>query len=106
MIAAYFTGLFAGLGLIIAIGAQNAYVIRQGLLRRHVFAVATVCFVCDAVLIALGVAGLGALIAENRWLTAAAAWGGAAFLVLFGIRSAWSALSAQPQGLRRGGSRG
>jgi L-lysine exporter family protein LysE/ArgO len=98
MTAAYFTGLFAGLGLIVAIGAQNAFVIRQGLMRRQVFAVATVCFLCDAVLIALGVAGLGALIAANRWLTAAAAWGGAAFLVLFGLRAAWNALRSDHQG--------
>ena len=92
MTAAFLTGLFAGLGLIVAIGAQNAFVIRQGLLRRHVFAAATVCFLCDAILIALGVAGLGALIATNRWLTAAAAWGGAAFLILFGLRALWNAV--------------
>jgi len=98
MTAAFFTGLFAGLGLIVAIGAQNAFVIRQGLMRRHVFAVATVCFLCDAVLIAVGVAGLGALIAANRWLTAAAAWGGAAFLVAFGLRAAWNALRSDHQG--------
>jgi L-lysine exporter family protein LysE/ArgO len=98
MTAAYFTGLFAGLGLIVAIGAQNAFVIRQGLMRRHVFAVATICFLCDAVLIALGVAGLGALIAANRWLTIAAAWGGAAFLIFFGLRAAWNALRSDHKG--------
>jgi len=98
MTAAYFTGLFAGLGLIVAIGAQNAFVIRQGLMRRHVFAVATICFLCDAVLIALGVAGLGALIAANRWLTNAAAWGGAAFLILFGLRAVWNGLRSDHKG--------
>ncbi|MDH3232940.1 MAG: LysE/ArgO family amino acid transporter [Alphaproteobacteria bacterium] len=98
MTAAYFTGLLAGLGLIIAIGAQNAFVIRQGLLRQHVFVVATICFVCDAVLIALGVAGLGALIAASRWLTTAAAWGGAVFLVAFGLRAAWNALRRDHKG--------
>jgi L-lysine exporter family protein LysE/ArgO len=60
--------------------------------------VASICFLCDAVLIALGVAGLGALIAANRWLTAAAAWGGAAFLIVFGLRAAWNALRADHRG--------
>ncbi|MBZ0226995.1 MAG: LysE family transporter, partial [Bauldia sp.] len=55
-------GFLLGAGLIVAIGAQNAFVLRQGLLRRHVFAVATVCAVSDMVLIALGVAGLGSLV--------------------------------------------
>ena len=55
-------GFLLGASLIIAIGAQNAFVLRQGLQRRHVFAVATVCVVSDAVLIAAGVAGLGALV--------------------------------------------
>ncbi|HUT50962.1 MAG TPA: LysE/ArgO family amino acid transporter [Alphaproteobacteria bacterium] len=98
MTAAYFTGLLASLGLIVAIGAQNAFVIRQGLLRRHVFVVATICFLCDAVLIALGIAGLGALIAADRWLTAAAAWGGAIFLIVFGLRAAWNALRSDHKG--------
>ena len=99
MSAAFLTGLFTGLGLIVALGAQNAFVIRQGLLRRHVFAVTTICFLCDALLIVLGVAGLGALIATTDWLRAAAAWGGAAFLIWFGLRSLRNALRADHQGL-------
>ena len=57
---AFLPGLFTGLSLIIAIGAQNAFVIRQGLTRRHVFAVVALCTFIDASLIALGIGGLGA----------------------------------------------
>jgi len=98
MTAIFFTGFLTGLGLIVAIGAQNAFVIRQGLLRQHVFAAASICFICDAVLITLGIAGLGALIAENKWLTIIAAWGGAAFLFVFGMRSLWNALRPDHKG--------
>lgn len=93
------TGFFTGLGLILAIGSQNAFVIRQGLMRRHVFWVTTVCALCDALLIALGVAGLGALIAASDWLTGIARWGGAAFLIWFGCRSLWNALRRDHKGL-------
>lgn len=91
--AALLTGLAAGLGLIVAIGAQNAYVIRQGLLRRHHLPIAALCFVVDAALIVVGVAGLGAVIAGSVLLARAAAWGGAALLLLLGglaLRRAWS----------------
>lgn len=98
MDAAFFTGFFTGLGLIVAIGAQNAFVIRQGLLRRHVLSVTTVCFLCDGILIVLGVAGVGALIAKSPWLTAAAAWGGGAFLVWFGSRALWNAVRSDHVG--------
>lgn len=87
-----FTPLLAGLGLglslIIAIGAQNAFVLRQGLRREHVALVVTICAVSDAILIALGVWGLGALIAEADWLLAGVRIAGAAFLIWYGIRSA------------------
>ncbi len=92
-------GLATGLGLIVAIGAQNAFVIRQGVLRQHVFAVAALCTVADAVLISLGVAGLGALIAQAPLLVIAARWAGAAYLVWFGARTAWNALRRDHQGL-------
>jgi len=85
-------GFGLGGGLIIAIGAQNAYVLRQGLKREHVFAVATVCFVCDMSLIAVGVAGFGSLVAAFPAFTAVAAWGGAAFLGWYGLRSFRAAL--------------
>jgi L-lysine exporter family protein LysE/ArgO len=87
LLAAALEGFFLGAGLIVAIGAQNAFVLRQGLERRHVFAVATVCAVSDAVLIAAGVAGLGSLIQRAPWLLAAVTIGGAAFLVTYGLLS-------------------
>ena len=58
MISAFSTGLFLGLSLIIAIGAQNAYVLRQGILRQHVFFIALFCSISDALLIVLGIAGI------------------------------------------------
>jgi L-lysine exporter family protein LysE/ArgO len=85
-------GFGLGASLIIAIGAQNAFVLRQGLRREHVFAVVAVCAAIDAVLIALGSAGFGALVSGSPALTAIAAWGGAAFLVVYGARSLRSAL--------------
>ncbi len=96
-------GFFLGLGLIVAIGAQNAFVLRQGLTGRHVFLTAAICSLCDMTLIALGVGGLGTLIAGSRLLTAAATWGGAAFLGYFGLRSFRAAL--HPQGLITAGGR-
>jgi L-lysine exporter family protein LysE/ArgO len=58
MVSAFFTGFFLGLSLIVAIGAQNAFVLRQGILRRHVFYVALFCSISDALLIILGVTGI------------------------------------------------
>ncbi len=86
------TGFGLGAGLIVAIGAQNAHVLRQGLRRQHVLAVASVCSIADAVLIAAGAAGFGGLVARSPALTAVAAWGGAVFLFGYGVRafrSAW-----------------
>ncbi|MDP2698060.1 LysE/ArgO family amino acid transporter [Thalassospira sp.] len=85
MIATYLTGMGIGGGLIIAIGAQNAFVLGQGLRRQYPVMVAFVCALCDALLIAAGVAGLGTLIASWPVLTQIAAWGGAAFLIWYGF---------------------
>ena len=86
-LSAAIEGFLLGAGLIIAIGAQNAFVLRGGLQRRHVFAVATVCAVSDAVLIAAGVAGLGALVQQHpSWLSAVTI-GGAACLIAYGLLS-------------------
>ena len=85
--AALTRGFGLGMGLIVAIGAQNAFVLRQGLRRRHVLAVALTCALCDAALTALGVGGFGTLVARSPALTHAAAWGGAAFLLFYGARS-------------------
>ena len=91
MITTYLTAALKGFGLgtslIVAIGAQNAFVLRQGLKREHVFVIATICFLCDATLIALGSAGFGSLVAAFPRLTDIAAWCGAAFLVVYGLRS-------------------
>lgn len=86
-------GFSLGASLIIAIGSQNAFVLRQGLKREYVFAVSTVCFLCDAVLIGLGAGGFGRLVAASPLLMGLTLWGGAAFLFLYGLRSFRSALS-------------
>ena len=86
-------GLGTGLSLIVAIGAQNAYVLKQGLLRRHVFAVCAFCALSDALLILLGVTGMARLSAAAPLLIDAMRWAGAAFLVWYGARSfraAWA----------------
>ena len=105
-----FRGFVLSATLIIAIGAQNAFVLRQGLTRRHVFATALVCALSDAFLISVGVAGAGALFASSPLLTTIATWSGAIFLFVYGLRSFWSALrpssleaepgDGQPQTLR------
>jgi L-lysine exporter family protein LysE/ArgO len=77
-------GFLLGIGLIVAIGAQNAFVLRQGLLRRHVFAVAAICALADALLIVAGVAGLGLLIRRAPSLLMAVTIAGAAFLFVYG----------------------
>ncbi len=85
-------GFALGLSLILAIGAQNAFVLRQGLMRRHVGAVVAVCAVSDAVLIAAGVAGFGALSRAVPGLETAMRLLGAAFLLWYGartLRGAW-----------------
>ncbi len=92
---AFLPGFFAGLGLIVAIGAQNAFVIRQGLKRQHVLAVVAICALADAVLIALGIAGLGAIIQGLPWLLEGVRWFGVAYLTWFGIKSIRSAFKNQ-----------
>ena len=109
MIEAALTGFFTGLSLILAIGAQNAFVLRQGLLRQHVFPLALFCAASDAVLIAAGVAGFGALTARWPGLPLVMSLGGAAFLVAYGLgrlHAAWRgghrlADGTQAQSLRR-----
>ncbi len=78
-------------GLIIAIGAQNAFVLKQGLLQRNILAVILTCFACDFILISLGVMGLGSLISESRMATVALALVGAVFLSVYGARAFRSA---------------
>jgi L-lysine exporter family protein LysE/ArgO len=85
-------GLGTGLSLIVAIGAQNAFVLRQGLRGEHVPAIVTVCALSDLVLIVVGVAGLGALVTVRPGVLTAIAWVGAAFLVAYGLFAARRAL--------------
>lgn len=84
MWAAALEGFLLGAGLIVAIGAQNAFVLRQGLRREHVFAVTTVCWLSDAALIAVGVAGAGRLVKAHPALLAAVTLAGIAFLAVYG----------------------
>jgi L-lysine exporter family protein LysE/ArgO len=84
-------GLLTGLTLIVAIGAQNAYVLRQGLRRSHVGPVVAVCTVSDFVLIIAGVAGIGVIVQHAGWALQAVRWFGVAFLAGYGLSSAWRA---------------
>ena len=84
-------GFALGLSLILAIGAQNAFVLRQGLRGEHVLLVCLTCAVSDALLIALGVAGFGAIVERAPWVEPAFRLGGAAFLIAYGLRSLHSA---------------
>ncbi|MGP1397867.1 MAG: LysE/ArgO family amino acid transporter [Inquilinaceae bacterium] len=95
------TGFFLGLSLIVAIGAQNAFVLRQGLMRAHVGAVALFCALSDAVLIAAGVAGLGTVVAAHRPLMIVVAVAGAGFLIWYGFQAFRRA--AAPTALDAGG---
>lgn len=84
-------GMAIGGGLIIAIGAQNAFVLKQGLLGRHIGLVALTCFLCDFVLMTAGVLGVGALLAASPMLALALALGGALFLFVYGGRAFYKA---------------
>ena len=81
-------GFVSGLSLIVAIGAQNAFLIRQGLARNHVLAIVLICAAADTTLIALGVGGLGALISALPWLLTLMRWLGVAYLLWFGFNTA------------------
>jgi L-lysine exporter family protein LysE/ArgO len=100
-------GLVLSLGLIVAIGAQNAFVLRQGLRREHVGAVVAFCAVADGVLIAAGVLGMAQALGERPGLARALALVGAAFLAFYGVQ-AWrrarhpQRLQASTQGPARG----
>ncbi|MEL6808786.1 MAG: LysE/ArgO family amino acid transporter [Pseudomonadota bacterium] len=89
--ASFLPGFFLSLSLIVAIGAQNAFVLRQGLRRAHVFWVCLTCALSDAVLIVCGVAGFGALAEAVPWFEPVMRYGGAAFLLWYGWRNARSA---------------
>jgi L-lysine exporter family protein LysE/ArgO len=98
VLAATLTGLLTGLSLIVAIGAQNAYVLRQGLARDRVGVVVAICAASDVLLIVAGVAGVGVLVENAGWALDAVRWLGVAFLTVYGVTSLWRARS--PEALR------
>jgi L-lysine exporter family protein LysE/ArgO len=92
VLSSLLSGLGLGLSLIVAIGAQNLFVLRQGVRREHVLAVVVVCALSDATLIALGVSGIGLALEALPWLIDVVRWAGAAFLLGYGLlaaRRAW-----------------
>lgn len=95
MLDASIAGLLTGLSLIVAIGAQNAFVLRQGLLRQHVGPVVSVCAISDLVLIGGGVAGIGAIVQHAPTALTVVRWLGVAFLTAYGVRSLWRARQAE-----------
>lgn len=102
-------GFGAGAGLIVALGAQNAFVLRQGVIGRRILLVVTICVVSDAALILAGVAGVGALVDQAPAFLEAIRWAGAAFLVAYAVLAARRALrpgaidpSHGPAGTTRG----
>ena len=103
MLSIALEGFAISLGLIVAIGAQNAFVLRQGLIRSHIFVVCCICAISDATLIAAGVLGVGAWLAEYEqgafWISMAAI----AFLVVYGILRVKSALEPQAMSISESG---
>lgn len=99
------SGFVLGFSLILAIGAQNAFVLRQGLLRAHVFPVALTCALSDAALITAGVLGFGHLVESAPWIGPVLTWAGAAFLIVYGAFSfmrAWRGGEALEPGAGNG----
>jgi len=103
---AFTQGWLMTLGLIVAIGAQNALVLRQGLCRQHVGPVVALCTASDWLLTALGVFGLGAVIRSSPVLLEVFRFGGAVFLIGYGLRSLRSAVNASGALQAAGGSAG
>lgn len=87
-------GCLTGASLIMAIGAQNAFVLKQGLMRNQMLATALFCGLVDALLISLGVGGLGQILTQNSLLLFIAKWGGAAFLIWYGAKAFSSAFKS------------
>ncbi|SNY92554.1 L-lysine exporter family protein LysE/ArgO [Cohaesibacter sp. ES.047] len=97
-------GFFLGASLIIAIGAQNAFVLRLGLQRQHVLPVVLVCAFSDALLIAAGVAGMGALVQQSPILLTIITWAGFAFLMGYGLQAFRRALKSEELQVGSGGA--
>jgi L-lysine exporter family protein LysE/ArgO len=98
----YLAGLGSGASLIVAIGAQNAFVLRQGLRREHVLPIVAICVLSDALLIAAGVAGIGVLVKAAPWVLGVVRWAGFAFLVGYAMFAARRAF--RPESLSTSGA--
>lgn len=92
LLPALLSGFGLGASLIIAIGSQNAFVLRQGLKRQYVFTVCTICFLCDSLLISLGAGGFSTLVSSSPLLLKLTLWGGVLFLFAYGLRAFTAAL--------------
>ena len=102
MLATFFTGLGSAASLIIAIGAQNAFVLRQGLRRQHVLPIVAICVLSDAILIAAGVAGIGVIVKNAPLALEIVRWAGFLFLVGYAVFAARRAL--KPESLSTSGA--
>lgn len=92
MLTIFLSGLLIGASLIIAIGPQNAFILRQGIKRRHVFISVIIPCISDSLLIIAGVLGFGIVVEKFPSLITAVTWAGAAFLIVYGLKSFQSAL--------------
>ena len=93
MLVQFAQGFGMGGGLIVAIGAQNAFVLSQAVRKNYILIIPLICIACDAILIAAGVSGVGTAVASNPGFSRLAAWGGAAFLIGYGARACRSAFA-------------
>ncbi|GAB6987119.1 LysE/ArgO family amino acid transporter [Nocardioides pyridinolyticus] len=105
MLDSLLAGVVTGLSLIVAIGAQNAFVLRQGLAREHVGLVVAICAVSDIVLITAGVAGIGTIVERAPWAIDLIRWLGVAFLTWYGVSSLLRARKAESLHANGGGAR-
>ncbi|MEO1468097.1 MAG: LysE/ArgO family amino acid transporter [Pseudomonadota bacterium] len=94
MLDAYFSGFLACLGLILAIGAQNAFLLRQGIMGEHVLACCLACVLSDVILISIGVGGFETISRAAPWVLPAIEAAGCAFLIFYGARSLMAAASS------------
>lgn len=100
----FFSGFATGLALIVAIGSQNAYVLRQGILRQHVMPLVLFCALSDALLILAGIGGAGLLVRDNPVLMTLTRYGGALFLLTYGVLAARRAWQGEPMQVSRNGA--
>lgn len=101
---AWLSGLTLGASLVVAVGAQNTFVLRQGLRREHVGPIVAVCLGLDAILMTLGVNGVAAALGAHPVLLKSIGWAGAGFLLWYAAQAAWRAWSGQA--LATGGNGG